>query len=219
MESYKSFHERLQEVAYEKKINQTDIAGALGKKKPTVNKWWHGGIVPDMKNMKNIADYLGCNFAYLAIGKGPKYPDEQIVSASDNSYSQGPPILKKIPVISWVQAGDWVETDDPFQPGYAEEWINNTATNHPNAFALVVHGDSMEPEFREGEIITIDPGREAINGSYIIAKNGDEATFKQLVIDGSSVFLKPLNPRYPIRDMTGIEFRVIGVVVFKGKGY
>jgi SOS-response transcriptional repressor LexA len=133
--------------------------------------------------------------------------------------SPGPPVLSKIPIISWVRAGDWAEVVDPYQPGYAEEWIDTTATRHPNAFALVVRGDSMAPEFIEGEIITVDPGREAVNGSYVVAKNGDEATFKQLVFDGPNVFLKPLNKRYPIRDMTGINFRIIGVVVEKVKRY
>lgn len=77
----------------------------------------------------------------------------------------------------------------------------------------------MEPEFIEADIVTVDPGRQAVSGSYVIAKNGDEATFKQLVIDGASVYLKPLNSRYPIKDMTGIEFRIIGVVVEKRKRY
>ena len=74
----------------------------------------------------------------------------------------------------------------------------------------------MEPLFHEGETIIVDPGREVINGSYVVAKNGDnEATFKQFVVDGSSVFLKPLNGRYPIKDMTGIRFSIVGVVVAK----
>lgn len=59
----------------------------------------------------------------------------------------------------------------------------------------------MEPEFLVGDIVTVDPGREAINGSYVIAKNEEEATFKQLVIDGNNVYLKPLNTRYPIKDL------------------
>lgn len=42
---------------------------------------------------------------------------------------------------------------------------------------------------------------------------------EQLIIDGPDVFLKPLNDRYPIRDMTGVEFRIIGVVVEKRKRY
>lgn len=141
--------------------------------------------------------------------------------AEPPNISPGPDIhpSQRVPIISWVQAGDWQEVYDPFQPGYAEEWIDTAATNHQNAFALRVHGDSMAPEFVEDDIITVDPGREPTSGSFIIAKNGLEATFKQLVIDGSSVYLKPLNDRYPVRDVTGQPLRIVGVVVEKRKRY
>lgn len=207
------FSSRFQELAKKSGLTQVDLVGIFKKDKSTVSKWWNGEIVPGPKNMKAISDYFGCSLPWLKHGVGSWEVD------CHPNVSTGPPILKKIPIVSWVNAGDWSKAIDPYQPGYAEEWIDTTATNHPNAFALVVHGDSMEPEFCNGDIITIDPGREAINGSYVIAKNGEEATFKQLVIDGESVYLKPLNQRYPIKDMTGVEFRIIGVVVFKGKGY
>ncbi|MBM9614726.1 S24 family peptidase [Desulfobulbus rhabdoformis] len=70
-----------------------------------------------------------------------------------------------------MQAGDWQDVFDPYQPGFAEDWVLTTETNNPNAFALVIHGDSMEPEFLEGDIVTVDSGRDAINGSYVIGKN------------------------------------------------
>jgi len=126
---------------------------------------------------------------------------------------------KVVSRISWVQAGDWKEVSDPYQPGDAEQWLDTTAMSCEHPFALTVHGDSMEPEFVEGDIIIVDPEREAVSGSYIIAKNGAEATFKLFVMGGQSVFLKPLNKHYPIRDMTRIEFRIVGVVVEKRKRY
>jgi len=132
-------------------------------------------------------------------------------------YSPHP--FRRVPVISWVQAGDWKEVADPFQPGDADEWMETDATASPYAFALRVVGDSMEPEFMPGDTIVIDPERPAENGSYVVVKNGTEATFKQIVMDGQSVFLKPLNSRYPIKDMTGIEIRIVGVVVEKRKRY
>ena len=126
---------------------------------------------------------------------------------------------RMVPLISWVQAGDFVDPQAQTTPGYAETWVETSATNSGNAFALVVSGDSMEPEFRDGDIITVDPDRAPVSGNFVVVKNGHEATFKQLVNDGSSVFLKPLNDRYPILDMTGIEFRIVGVVVEKRKVY
>jgi SOS-response transcriptional repressor LexA len=144
-----------------------------------------------------------------------------ITSESTNNIASGPPILQKVPVISWVRAGGWQDVNEQFHPGDADDWIHTTATNHPNTFALIVRGDSMEPLFLEGETIVVDPGREAINGSYVIARNGDnEATFKQLVVDGPNVYLRPLNTDlYKQWDMTGVEFRIIGVVVAKERRY
>ena len=44
-----------------------------------------------------------------------------------------------------------------------------------------VKGDSMIPEFNEGEIAIINPHLEIGSGDYVIAKNDEEeATFKQL---------------------------------------
>jgi len=45
----------------------------------------------------------------------------------------------------------------------------------------------------------------------VIAKNGDDATFKQLVKDGSDWLLKPLNDRYPIKPLES-PCKIIGVV-------
>ena len=48
-------------------------------------------------------------------------------------------------------------------------------------------------------------------GDYVIALNEHaQTTFKQLVRDGGEFYLRPLNPRYPIKPL-GVA-RVIGVV-------
>jgi SOS-response transcriptional repressor LexA len=71
----------------------------------------------------------------------------------------------------------------------------------------------MEPKFFEGDVIIVDPEKQHESGKCVIAKNGDEATFKKLLIDGGSVFLVPINERYKPKDMTGIPFKIVGVVV------
>jgi len=39
-------------------------------------------------------------------------------------------------------------------------------------------GGFDEPELLERDNGTVDPGCDAINGNYLIAKNGEDATFK-----------------------------------------
>ena len=76
----------------------------------------------------------------------------------------------------------------------------------PKAFALRVRGESMfdptgRKSFKDGDIIFIDPDRCADNGSLVVCKlvESKEATFKQLVIEGSERYLKALNPSWPER--------------------
>lgn len=130
---------------------------------------------------------------------------------ADMNVSPGPDIRGKVPLISWVQAGDFAEVVDLLHPGEAFEWIETTVQPRVHTFALRVHNDSMEPLFPAGTILIVEPELDAHAGDYVIAKNGDEeATFKQLVRDGGDWYLKPLNPRYPLKPFAGCH--VVGVV-------
>lgn len=60
------FYKRLQEVAHSKKKYQADIVRDLKKDSGTVSRWWHGDIVPGPKNMRELADYFGCDVKWLA---------------------------------------------------------------------------------------------------------------------------------------------------------
>ncbi|MDW3096188.1 MAG: S24 family peptidase [Gammaproteobacteria bacterium] len=63
-------------------------------------------------------------------------------------------------------------------------------------FALRVLGDSMEPEFKDGCIIIIDPAANVENGKYVIAEVDGEYIFRQFAQEGEKFFLQPINPGY-----------------------
>ncbi|MEW5770499.1 MAG: S24 family peptidase [Pseudomonadota bacterium] len=84
-------------------------------------------------------------------------------------------------------------------------------------YALMVLGDSMLPEFEEGEIIVIEPDGLARDGSFVIAFVNDEHIFRQLVKHPEGWMLKPLNPLYPNIPIDSIEAAVKGVVIMKKK--
>lgn len=85
------------------------------------------------------------------------------------------------------------------------------------SFALRVLGDEMEPEFKHGEIIIVEPDGAFKNGSYVLAKIGEDYSFRQLCAVGSSWALHALNPArsdlpdLPLPDLTSI----LGVVIQK----
>lgn len=130
----------------------------------------------------------------------------------------------KIPLISDVQAGDWSEAVDSFHPGDAADWIACPFHHGPNAFILRVSGYSMynpggDKSFSPGEFIAVDPSREAVNKSLVVARvdHEDKATFKQLLVDEEGGYmLQALNPSHSPRLMLLPEgSRIIGVVIGK----
>lgn len=80
--------------------------------------------------------------------------------------------------------------------------------------ALRVIGHSMEPEFRDGEIVVVEPGGAAVDGSFVIAAHAGEWTLRQLRSDGSTWRLHALNPAWPETPEVTLE-AVHGVVIQK----
>ncbi|MBI5634968.1 MAG: helix-turn-helix domain-containing protein [Nitrospirae bacterium] len=128
--------------------------------------------------------------------------------------------MRQIPIISWVTAGRWDAVSDNFPPGDADEWTESDVKGK-NVFALRIKGDSMEPEFREGDVVIVNPHVEAKPGDYVIVKNDEEeATFKQLKKFGDTLVLHPLNSRYEdIELKKSVKYRIVGKVVKKEKRY
>jgi SOS-response transcriptional repressor LexA len=158
------------------------------------------------RNMELLATALECSQEWLQFGVGEL----------DNA-SMGPSFKKTIPLVSFVQAGYW----DTIQ----EDAVFSTNLPCPvncsqYSFALRVQGVSMEPKFFDGDLIYVDPEAITENGSYVVARLDDEnqATFKQLVIEGDHKFLKPANPNWPdqLIPING-NCTIVGKVVFTGK--
>ena len=89
-------------------------------------------------------------------------------------------------------------------------------------FSLVIKGDSMEPEFFEGDIIVVDQDRCPKVGDYVIAiaANENQATFKKFKPCGMDeetrqeyYQLVPLNNFYPVIDSRIQHFEIRGVVI------
>lgn len=93
---------------------------------------------------------------------------------------------------------------------------DGSACDDAEAFALMVLGDSMAPEFTEGEIIVIEPSGQAGDGSYVLARVDDEWIFRQLRSNGSHWRLAPLNPAYAAVDIADLT-PVRGVIIQKSK--
>lgn len=156
----------------------------------------------------NVASLVGAQLAASARVTVTGRAD--LSTGPSSNVSPAPPSRGRVPVISSVRAGDFAEVVDNYQPGEADEWIEVSCQVGRHTFALVVEGDSMEPEFTEGMRVVVEPDMAPEIGDYVVAGNGERATLKKLVRDGSDLYLKPLNPHYPTKPLG--DGRIIGVV-------
>lgn len=137
----------------------------------------------------------------------------------DENVKPASPSLRRIPVISSIQAGALRDMENPYPPGagYAYEYTDQDLSEW--AFALDVEGLSMMPDFRPGDRIMVDPDISPNPGDYVVARNGSEqATFKKYRPRGIDSFgnlifeLVPLNDDYPTLRSDTESLSVIGVV-------
>lgn len=84
------------------------------------------------------------------------------------------------------------------------------------AFALRVLGQSMTPEFEEGEIIIVEPDGALRDGSYVLAQLGDEWIFRQLRRHEGGWRLEALHPAFPPHPLADLS-AVRGVVIQKAR--
>jgi DNA polymerase V len=84
------------------------------------------------------------------------------------------------------------------------------------AFALRVLGQSMAPEFDEGEIIVIEPDGALRDGSFVLALLDGEWLFRQLRREGEGWCLHAINPAFPARALPDLA-AVRGVVIQKAR--
>jgi len=105
-----------------------------------------------------------------------------------------------VPVINKVSAGypsDFNDLDYPV--GIADDYIRCPDLHDPNAFAVRVVGDSMEPKFREGDIVIFSPAAEVHNGDdcFVRFSVPHETTFKRVFFESKNkVRLQPRNEKY-----------------------
>lgn len=138
-------------------------------------------------------------------GAGTIMRDEVAVAAKQPSQ------LRAVPVVSWASAGSCHNYHDLCE--FLDETVSTDAQD-PNAFALIVEGDSMEPVYRTGDRLVITPNIAVINGDVVIARHEKHGNvwfklYHQTGPRGDIVRLTSYNPAYPPLEHRYDEFRFI----------
>ncbi len=164
-----------------------------------------GTIIP-------LARHYMLNLSQL-IGESP-LPEDRAFSLKISLARQG---WNRVPLISWKDATAWPAALPHYQTSENAVYMSTDAHITPSAYGLSIHGSAMEPIYRTGTTIIVEPKRDAQDQDLVLMHlgNREEASLKQIIMDGHSCYLKPLNPELEntrLRQVTPDD-RFLGVVV------
>lgn len=109
---------------------------------------------------------------------------------------------RSVPLLGFAEAGAGGYFDDGgFPAGTGWDEIAFPAVDDTHAYALEVSGQSMEPAYRDGDVILVSPAAPLRRGDRVVVKTRDgEVMAKELKRStAKSIELKSLNAQHPDR--------------------
>lgn len=189
-----------------KKLNltQKDLAKALREATHgSISQWESDITTPSAKNLYDLSIALECDFAWLLNGG----KTSNLIPASLK--------LFKIPLITYSQVILLNQSKDSNCLTNVE-YITTSLKISKESFAIRINEDSMEPEFKQGDIVIIDPSIKPIPGEFVVAvKNKDvEAIFKKYrELSDDQFELASLNPDYKTINTSDKQIKIVGTMV------
>jgi len=188
------FGSRIRALRAEKGLSQEDFARQCGLHTNTIRKVERTCAAPDeVKDATKVC---------LARGLGMSLDQLQAIYQPVIRQYIGDP-SGGIPIINCVPAGVPVDYEHmELDSGIGSDYIPRVGSgvNDPTAFAFTVVGDSMTPEFREGDTVVCSPATVIADGHAVFVRFGSErdhtCTFKRVFDRGDEVELLPDNRRH-----------------------
>ena len=191
------FKERLSYIMKRREIiTAAELSRMTGLTQVAIRNYMRGIKVPNAQALIKLSHALNTTADYLLTGS-PIRPDRI-------------PLLSKIPCGSPIAL-----TDGEYPAGFGEEFVDRGDITDPNAFALIVEGDSMSPRINSGDIVIISPNTPVISRSIAaVTIHNEEHTLKRVIfIDTGKVLLQPENGTYDPLVLNKNDVKFIGRVI------
>ncbi|MDU9326059.1 LexA family protein [Staphylococcus pseudintermedius] len=192
-------------------MEQIDLAKKLGRKSASsISEWEKGKYTPKMKTLSELARLFNVSINDLM---------EKDLSNTKTQIDTLP--VTAIPVVAKISAG---------LPIYTEENIieytyipSQMTKGGKELFGLKVSGDSMDKEFREGDVVVVEKDSVVENGQIgVVNVNGYNATVKRIRYNEDKIILLPESnnsDHLPQVYTNDDEIKVVGKVVSSMKFY
>lgn len=206
----KTIGSRIKKKRKELKLTQQQVASAMKNVSNVAVSQWESDITsPSAKNLFELSIVLKCDIEWLLNGSEQSNIVPAILSRN-----------YKVPIISYVEALSWSDKLDNLVNSEGYEYIMTSSKLSEKSFALKIQGDSMEPEFKDGDIVIIDPTVIPSPGEFVVAQyDNSESTFKkyrEIGLDKNSKIqfeLISLNSDYNTINNLNQKIKIIGTMV------
>jgi len=151
---------------------------------------------PSTESLAKVLDATGASLELFT----------SLVTGSATVTTARPP--RRIPLLGLAQAGGNGFFDDAgFPVGGSWDEVSLPEIGDPHAYALEIAGDSMEPVFRDGNMVVISPAAPIRRGDRVALRTaGGEVMAKQLARRSAKrIELKSLNPEHRDRSFDLME--------------
>ncbi|EGQ0315092.1 XRE family transcriptional regulator [Staphylococcus pseudintermedius] len=205
------FSKNLKYLRKKHDMEQIDLAKKLGRKSASsISEWEKGKYTPKMKTLSELARLFNVSINDLM---------EKDLSNTKSQIDTLP--VTAIPVVAKISAG---------LPIYTEENIieytyipSQMTKGGKELFGLKVSGDSMDKEFREGDVVVVEKDSVVENGQIgVVNVNGYNATVKRVRYSEDKIILLPESnnsDHLPQVYTNDDEIKVVGKVVSSMKFY
>ena len=171
-------------LQYYMKLNnktRSDVCRDLEIPYSTFTDWCNANIYPRIDKIQLLANYFDIQKSDLVENKSDK----------ENNNSTSAIVF----VYGTIPAGVPMECIEDILD--TEEIPADMLKGGKQYFGLKIKGDSMEPDYLDGDVIIFQKQDDCENGDdAVIMVNGNDGTFKRVFKNENGVILQPLNNKY-----------------------
>ncbi|MBO8461786.1 MAG: helix-turn-helix domain-containing protein [Firmicutes bacterium] len=208
------FASNLKKIREQRGLSQNKLGTLAGVNQTTIARWENKEIAPSIDNVEDLANALNIPLPDL-LGKDLRF---------DNATYMKPIVdddnMVQIPVLGIIKAGIPIEAQQDILE-YIEipkTWLRGGK----QFYGLKISGDSMFPKYQENDIVVFEDSRTydpdlANNKDCAVMVNGDDATFKKVLLNDNGITLVPYNTgaynikMYTNEDIEKKPIRIIGI--------
>lgn len=176
-------------------LTQQALADELGVSRSAIAMWEKGEREPNLETLEALAKIFSVPLSVLVERSSPELPANVI-----------PVTRRRIPLLGAIAAGEPIFAEQSY-----ETYVDVGGSVHAD-FALEVQGDSMEPLYKNGDIVFIRKQDDVRDGQVAAVVIDDGATLKRVYHLPIGVQLMPINPAYEPMLFTAENSAVIRIL-------